>query len=118
LDADKLLLGIPAYGRVWRQVSGNGNGLHQRADTTGNRILNFDAVLSLEKDGYTRYYDTDAQAAWWFDGNRFASAEDATSIAYKANWVMEQGLLGTAVWSFTHDPSKQLLTMLHEAFLP
>lgn len=118
LAADKLLLGIPSYGRVWRQVSGGGDGLHQRAGTTGNRILSFDAVLALEKDGYARYYDTDAQAAWWFDGSQFASAEDAESIAVKADWAVQRGLLGTAVWSYNHDPSSRLVTLLHEALLP
>lgn len=118
MDAQKLLLGIPAYGRVWRQVSGGGDGLHQRAATTGNRLLSFDDVLDLEKSGYKRYYDTDAQAAWWFDGSQFASAEDMESLVYKVDWAIDRGLLGTAVWSYEHDPSSRLLTTLHEAMLP
>lgn len=118
LAADKLLLGIPAYGRVWREVSGGGDGLHQRAATTGNRILSFDALQALTDTGYIRHYDPEAQASWWFDGSCFASGEDAQSIARKADWIVERGLLGTALWSFQHDPSGSMLAMLHEALLP
>ena len=112
--ARKLLLGIPAYGRMWRQVIGGGNGLHQRAGTSGNKWLDFDTVQRLDQDGYTRYYDEEAQAAWWFNGSSFVSGEEAQSIAYKVQWVLDKGLMGTAVWNYQHDPSGVLLQMLHD----
>ena len=92
--ADKILLGMPAYGRVWRQVSGGGDGLDQRANTSGNKTISFDEILRLEKQGYTRYYDEKAQAAWWFDGTTFVSGEDDHSIAYKGQWIVENDLQG------------------------
>ena len=113
--AEKLLLGIPAYGRVWRQVAGGGDGLDQRANTSGNKTISFDQVLRLEDDGYTRRYDDQAQAAWWFDGSTFVSAEDSQSIASKGQWVIDQGLLGAAVWQYSQDPSGALLAMLDAA---
>ncbi len=113
--AEKLLLGIPAYGRVWRQVAGGGDGLDQRANTSGNKTISFDQVLRLEDDGYTRRYDDQAQAAWWFDGSTFVSAEDSQSIASKGEWIIDQGLLGAAVWQYSQDPSGALLAMLDAA---
>lgn len=113
--AEKLLLGIPAYGRVWRQVSGGGDGLNQRANTSGNKTIAFDEVLRLSDQGYTRYYDDKAQAAWWFDGTTFVSAEDDQSIACKAGWLVEQGLLGAAVWQYGQDASGAMLAMLDAA---
>lgn len=115
LSAGKLLLGIPAYGRVWRQVSGEGDGLNQRANTSGNKTIAFDAVLRLEADGYTAYYDDAAQAAWWFDGTNFVSAENDRSIAAKGSWITENGLLGAAVWQYAQDESGALLGMLRAA---
>lgn len=115
LSADKILLGMPAYGRVWRQVSGGGDGLHQRAATSGNKTITFDEVLKLEDQGYTKYYDDEAQAAYWFDGSTFVSAEDARSIAFKCDWLIEKGLQGTAVWQYTQDASGKMLDMLSEA---
>ncbi len=116
LSREKMLLGVPAYGRVWRQVSTrSGNGLGQRAATSGNKTIDFDAVLRLEDDGYTRHYDERAQAAWWFNGTNFVSAEDDRSLAYKCAWVLEQGLQGVAVWQYTQDDSGAMLAMLGAA---
>lgn len=115
LPADKILLGMPAYGRVWRQVSGGGDGLDQRANTSGNKTISFDEILRLEKQGYTRYYDEKAQAAWWFDGTTFVSGEDDHSIAYKGQWIVENGLQGAAVWQYTQDQSGAMLVMLDAA---
>lgn len=113
--AEKLLLGIPAYGRVWRQVSGGGDGLHQRANTSGNKTIPFDEVLRLESQGYTRRYDEKAQAAWWYDGKTFVSAEDGQSIGYKGKWIIDNGLLGAAVWQYSQDASGAMLAMLDAA---
>lgn len=101
LSKSKILLGIPAYGRMWRQV--DGDGLGTRAGTSGNRTLSYPDVQQLERNGYTRYYDEEAQAAWWYDGTNFVSAEDEQSLRYKAQWALDQGLLGTAVWAYAHD---------------
>lgn len=110
--AEKLLLGIPAYGRVWRQVTGGSDGLAQRAGTSGNKTISFDEVLRLEDRGYTRYYDENAQAAWWFDGSSFISAEDGQSIGFKGKWIVENNLLGAAVWQYSQDASGSMLAML------
>lgn len=113
--AKKLLLGIPAYGRVWRQVSGGGDGLHQRANTSGNKTIPFDEVLRLEAQGYARRYDEKAQAAWWYDGKTFVSAEDGQSIGYKGKWIIDNGLLGAAIWQYSQDTSGAMLAMLDAA---
>ena len=110
--AEKILLGMPAYGRVWRQVSGGGDGLDQRANTSGNKTISFDELLRLEKSGYTRYYDEKAQASWWFDGSTFVSGEDDRSIAAKGAWIVDNGLLGAAVWQYTQDAEGAMLAML------
>lgn len=115
MPAEKLLLGMPAYGRVWRQVNGDGNGLNQRANTSGNKTIPFDAVLRLTEEGYTAYYDEEAQAAWWYDGTNFVSAENDRSIARKGEWIRENGLLGAAVWQVAQDASGAMLGMLHAA---
>ncbi len=115
LPAEKILLGMPAYGRVWRQVSGGGDGLEQRAATSGNKSISFDEVLRLESQGYTCYYDEKAQAAWYFDGTNFVSAENDRSIEYKGRWVVENGLQGIAVWQYTQDASGAMLTMMDAA---
>lgn len=115
LGAEKILLGMPAYGRVWRQVSGGGDGLGQRADTSGNKTISFDELLRLEDQGYDRYYDEAAQAAYWFNGSTFVSGEDDRSIQYKCSWLAEMGLQGPAVWQYTQDDSGAMLAMISAA---
>ena len=115
LPAEIILLGVPAYGRVWRQVSGGGNGLNQRANTSGNKTISFDELLRLEKQGYTRYFDEKAQVPWWFDGATFVSGEDDRSIAAKGRWVVENSLQGMAVWQYTQDAKGAMLGMLDAA---
>lgn len=100
---DKILLGIPAYGRMWRQAPSDGEGLGIKAGTSGNRTLSYGDVRQLESDGYARFYDEQAQAAWWYNGTNFVSAEDEQSLRYKARWAMDQSLLGVAVWAYAHD---------------
>ena len=110
----KILLGIPAYGRMWRQVDSSGNGLGAKAGTSGNRSLTQADIHQLESSGYTRYYDETAQAAWWYDGANFVSGEDEQSLRFKARWALDQGLLGTVVWAYTHDSDGSVSRILSE----
>lgn len=115
LPAEKILLGMPAYGRVWRQVSGGGDGLGQRANTSGNKTISFDELLRLEEQGYTRYFDEKAKVPWWFDGSTYVSGDDDRSIDYKGKWVVDNGLQGIAVWQYTQDAEGAMLGMLDAA---
>lgn len=112
MSPGKILLGIPTYGRMWRQVAFAGNGLGSRAETTGNKVVPYGEMQALEGSGYTRYYDEDAQSPWWFDGGRFVSGEDATSLQYKARWVSENNLGGVALWAANHDPDGEAVKVL------
>lgn len=112
LAADKILLGFPAYGRKWRQVSGSA--VQQTAGISGTKLLNFEDLLALESQGYTRYYDDAAKAAYWVNGENFVSGEDETSIRDKAQWLVQQGLQGAAVWSYGQDDSGKLLAWMKD----
>ena len=111
---DKILLGIPAYGRMWRQATGDGDGFGIRAGTSGNRTVNYPNAQQLEREGYTHYYDEEAQAAWWYDGTNFVSAEDEQSLRYKAKWTVDTGLLGAVVWAYAHDSDGSVTRILSE----
>lgn len=114
LSAKKLLLGVPAYGHMWRKVTGGGDGLGQKAGTSGNKVLSHSEIRALESQGYTRYYDETAQAAWWFNGTNFVSAEDEQSLRFKARWTLENGLLGTALWAYEHDDGEVIRILCEE----
>lgn len=115
LSEGKMLLGFPSYARVWRQVTGGGNGLNQRAATSGNKTIDFDDILMLEGQGYTPYYDEEACAAWWFDGSSFVSGESQRSIEEKVAWLRDRAMLGCAVWSWNSDANGNMMAMLDAA---
>lgn len=108
LSAEKILLGIPAYGRMWRQV----DGAFAQAGISGTKVLTFPELLVLEENGYTRHYDDEAKAAYWVGNGQFVSGEDAQSLRDKAQWLVRQGLQGAAVWSLGQDRTGQLLADL------
>ena len=115
LSEGKMLLGFPAYARVWRQVTGGGNGLGQRAATSGNKTISFDEILALESQGYTAHYDEEACAAYWFNGDTFVSGENQRSIDEKVAWLRENGLLGCTVWCWNQDAHSRMVEMLDAA---
>lgn len=114
LNESKMLLGLPAYGRMWRQVTAGGTGLHQRAATSGNKFVSFPELLVLEARGYTAHYDEEACAAYWFNGENFISGENVRSIAEKLDWLYHRGLMGCAIWSWNNDPDSAMLAMVSE----
>ncbi len=119
LSADRILLGIPQYGRMWRNVSSTGDGLHARAETSGNKIIPLNDIPGMiESGGYARHYDGNAQAPYLFNGTNFVSYDDAESAAAKAAYAQEHGLLGTALWAAGHDVNGMLLDALDAAFAP
>ena len=115
LSEGKMLLGFPAYGRMWRQVTGGGTGLNQRAATSGNKFVTFDEILALEGQGYTAHYDEEARAAYWFNGENFVSGENRRSIDEKVAWLRQNSLLGCAVWCWNNDAHSVMASMLDEA---
>lgn len=115
LAAEKILLGVPAYGRMWRQVQGNGNGLHVRAATSGNKTVSYPQLQVLAEKGYQRHWDDAAQATWWYDGTNFVSGEDEQSLTAKAAYLREAGLGGAAIWAQYHDPDGVLIATLASA---
>jgi len=115
LSEGKMLLGFPSYAKVWRQVSGGGTGLNQRAATSGNKSIGFDEQLALESQGYTAHYDESACAAYWFNGENFVSGENQRSIDEKITWLRANDMLGCAVWSWNSDPNSNMASMLDAA---
>lgn len=118
LTESKMLLGIPLYGRQWRRVPTANDGLFQRAETSGNKAITYDEALAMAQEDGVQFYDMDAQAAWLFDGSSFVSYENKESMAAKAKWVRDGGLLGAALWSYSQDGTGTQLETLSSGLCP
>lgn len=108
----KLNVGIPFYGRKWEGVlSSENNGLFQRAESIGEIDYYRNIVLNINKNGFTRYWDSKAKAPylWNPDKKIFISYEDSESMALKIKYIKELGLAGVMFWEYSDDYQQELL---------
>jgi chitinase len=114
---EKINLGLAFYGRIWKGVNGENNGLFQPAKTVG--MIEFYRSLvenNINKNGFTRYWDSSAQAPylWNPDSSIFISYEDTNSIKLKIEWLKSNGLGGVMFWEYSDDYDSQLLDAIHK----
>jgi GH18 family chitinase len=111
---EKLVLGVPFYGRTWGQVEPKGQGLYQAGKPVkppvdaryGNLVTKL-----VGREGYERVWDPVAQAPFlWNAAQRiFITYEDPESLRRKCAYVRERGLAGVMFWEYSVDPTGALL---------
>ncbi len=116
----KLVVGSGFSGKGWVVESATNNGLGQKAlkPATGGSYTRIKDSL-VNKQGYKRYWDKDAQAAylWNADTKTFISYEDEASIKAKAKYIKKNKYGGIFFWQYTADPKEYLLSAMYK-FLP
>ena len=102
----KLNVGAAFYGRKFVRVQRANQGLHQaygeHAAFLSWRDLQADYI---DRNGYVRHWDKDAQAAWLWNGTEgsFVTYEDPQALRAKAALVRERGLGGVMYWEHRQD---------------
>ncbi|ARA94030.1 hypothetical protein AWN76_013290 [Rhodothermaceae bacterium RA] len=121
VPADKIVLGAAFYGRGWRGVHPEHNGLHQPYEGPSVSYP-FHALAAeyIDRNGFVRHWDEAARAPylWHPDSLVFISYEDEASLREKAAYVHEHGLGGVMYWEHHGDADGRLLKALHEALQP
>ena len=110
--ADKINLGIPFYGRIWKGVkTDNKQILFNNAETVGMGIDYKDFYQNINDNGFKRYWDDVAKAPYlWNSAEKtFISYEDEKSIKYKIDYMKNRGLAGVMFWEYSADHNKILL---------
>lgn len=110
--ANKINLGIPFYGRIWKGVQAEGDQvLFRPAETVGMGIDYIDFQQNINANGYTRYWDETAKAPflWNPEEKVLISYEDEESIELKINYLKEKGLAGVMFWEYSADYQGRLL---------
>jgi chitinase len=112
--ANKLVLGVPLYGRVYKQVNNQNNGLYQPF-TGGGTAVGYGNIVAndLNKNGFIRYWDSSSQVPWLFNGSEFISYDDPESIGYKTAFIKSMGLGGAMMWELSQDPNKELISKIY-----
>ena len=104
--ANKIVVGLPFYGRGWTGVPDGGtHGLYQTGSgaAPGTYEAGVEDYKVLKTLGYPQYRDPITETPWLYDGNTFWSYDDPTSIANKVAYINNRGLRGAMVWSLDGD---------------
>jgi chitinase len=112
---EKINLGIPFYGRIWKGVKTDTDDvLFKNAETVGMGIDYINFCQNIDANGFTRYWDDVAKAPYLWNANEktFISYEDEESIGYKIEYLKEKGLGGVMFWEYSADKNQTLLNAL------
>ncbi|WP_223550635.1 glycoside hydrolase family 18 protein [Aestuariivivens sp. NBU2969] len=116
VPAEKLIMGIPFYGRMWEKVSIGNNGLYQTAMSTGMIVPYWDILEKMKSGKYQKGYDDSAKASYLWNANDsiFISWETPKEIQLKTNYIKQNGLGGTMFWEYSLDKDQELLDALYK----
>ena len=108
----KLVLGLAFYGHALEMRTADNNGLNQKA-VKAVKVGGFSYIHDslVNKRGYTRYWDSAAQAPYLFNAERkiFISYDDEESIKAKCKYAEQHGMGGVMFWEYFDDKKEYLL---------
>lgn len=110
VPAEKLVIGIAFYSRMWKGVPNVDNGYLQMAETVGTYGPSYHELVAdyVNKNGFTRHWDDVCKAPYLFNGDTFISYDDEESISHKIKFMNEKGLLGAMYWEYGTDETRTL----------
>ncbi len=111
---EKILLGVPFYGREWGEVQDVKHGLFQVGKVIPGAYAPYSAIeanMLGAGQGFTRYWDDAAKAPYLYNADKhiFVSYEDPESLTGKCKYVREHKLGGVMFWDYFGDPEEKLL---------
>lgn len=120
IEPSKIVLGAAFYGRGWKGVPPENNGLYQ---PNQGIFINW-ASYSLMRDkyenknGYVRYWDPVAKAPYLYSAKDsiFFSYDDSTSLKMKSRYAIDKNLGGIMFWHLGDDTTEEnsLLDAIYE----
>lgn len=109
---EKIVLGMPAYGRVFYSPQGRhvGTQFKKKVKVEGSEpdIIDFNQI-----DRTNETVDDSCVAAWTYDTNKNAlvTYDNENTVAIKASYVREHGLAGGFWWDAKGDTADHLLVL-------
>jgi chitinase len=115
---NKIVLGVPFYGKGWSDVAATKNGLFQSGTSADNLHLdykNIESTLLKPGSGYVRYFDYSSDSPYLYNANTqtWVDYEDAESLTHKALYVRDYRLGGMMFWEYTGDADNILLDAIN-----
>ncbi|GKZ14636.1 glycosyl hydrolase family 18 protein [Haladaptatus sp. T7] len=113
---DKLVMGMPFYGRSYSGVASTNDGLFNSFDSSTS-VTYSEVVENLKpQSDYEYHWHSDAKVPWLYSAaeNTFVSYDDVSSISNKASFVKNNGYGGGMCWELSQDSSNTLITEMHD----
>lgn len=103
----QLVVGAAFYGRAWKGVEPEANGLYQK---NGGPYIGWSAYRQIRaefeaSEDYSRYWDDVAKAPYLYNAKDsiFISYDDPESVALKTRYAMDKALGGIMFWELGND---------------
>lgn len=107
VDKSKIVIGAAFYGRAWKGVSPNNNGLYQKNEGPVGGGTPYSHIRdSIESSpNYTRFWDDVAKAPYLFNkkDSIWISYDDTVSLTLKTQYSIDNKLGGIMFWQLGHD---------------
>jgi chitinase len=123
VPSDKIVMGIPFYGRGWSGVPDVDLGLYQTS--TGSApgtwevgVYDYSHLVELMADpSWVRTLHAETLVPWLYNATEgvFVTYDDPESLGHKLDYLETQGLGGVMFWELSADTDEhELLDVLHE----
>src|SRR5918995_3079144 len=106
---DKLVVGVPFYGRGFTGVPAADNGLYQ--PFTDTISADYHVITSDYLPAYQRFRHPEAEVPWLYNPDRstMLTYDDPESIGRKTDYVLVEGLGGIMFWELSGDDKESSL---------
>ncbi|CAH1106565.1 unnamed protein product [Psylliodes chrysocephalus] len=108
---DKLIVGMPTYGRSFTLSDPSKHGVHAPSSAGGKEgpyskesgFLAYYEICEMLLNGATYYWDDEMKVPYLVQDDQWVGFDDEKSIRYKMKWIKENGLGGAMVWTVDMD---------------
>lgn len=109
---EKIILGVPFYGKGWTGVADVKHGLYQRATGPAKSGGSYRELKALPSQADRQYYRNTVSCTVWNDST-FWSYDCPQAMRRKMAYIQEHHLGGVMFWELSHDtPDLELLRIL------
>ncbi|MDG2149510.1 MAG: glycoside hydrolase family 18 protein [Planctomycetota bacterium] len=126
---NKLVMGVPFYGRAWGGVPAMEGGLFQPGthvpagtwDDWSSGATGFNEWWEIEQfedsGAYLKFWDRASQTPWLYapnlEGGHFIGYNDEHSLQLKVDHVRQEGYGGMMYWELSSDRTQTLIDVVH-----
>jgi len=112
LSRDRLVMGMPLYGKSFTLSNQANHGLNApaRAGTAGpytrmaGTLAYYEICEALKQGGWTTVQDPQKRMGpYIYRGNQWISYDDTTSLTWKTQFIKDYDLAGAMVWDLAYD---------------